>query len=165
MTPDLSTLRQAATAAKAADAKAERIANLSDDDGFTAQSYADAIACARACRAKLRDVCSPDVVLSLLSAVEDKATSLQPVRWALNPEADHNQRHHIEQREQRDGSVRYVIAAPFSEVMNRKGYWEWEPQPSSRTDEFIKATRFATLDEAVAVYRASLTPTASRHER
>lgn len=36
-----------------------------------------------------------------------------------------------------------------SSVLNRSGEWEWEPQPSSRTDEFIADTRFP-LDEAIA---------------
>ena len=34
-------------------------------------------------------------------------------------------------------------------VLNKSGEWEWEPQPSSRTDEFISDTRFS-LDEAIA---------------
>lgn len=36
-----------------------------------------------------------------------------------------------------------------SSVLNTNGEWEWEPMPSSRTDEFIAATRFS-LDEALA---------------
>lgn len=36
-----------------------------------------------------------------------------------------------------------------SSVLNKNGEWEWEPQPSSRTDEFIAETRFS-LDEAIA---------------
>src|SRR5690606_33110033 len=34
-------------------------------------------------------------------------------------------------------------------VLNKSGEWEWEPQPSSRTDKFISDTRFS-LDEAIA---------------
>ncbi|WP_315921525.1 hypothetical protein [Mesorhizobium sp. SP-1A] len=36
-----------------------------------------------------------------------------------------------------------------SSVLNKNGEWEWEPQPSSRTDEFIASSRFS-LDEALA---------------
>lgn len=36
-----------------------------------------------------------------------------------------------------------------SSVLNKSGEWEWEPQPSSRTDEFIADMRFS-LDEAIA---------------
>lgn len=32
--------------------------------------------------------------------------------------------------------------------LNKDGEWEYEPQPSSRDDEFFDRCRFATLDEA-----------------
>ncbi len=32
--------------------------------------------------------------------------------------------------------------------LTHKGRWEWEPQPSSRTDAFKKRCRFDTFDEA-----------------
>lgn len=35
----------------------------------------------------------------------------------------------------------------FDSVLNADGVWEWEPQPSSRGDEFIARTRFSR-DEA-----------------
>jgi hypothetical protein len=35
-----------------------------------------------------------------------------------------------------------------NEVLTRSGQWKWEPQPSSRTDKFISATRFP-LPEAI----------------
>lgn len=34
-----------------------------------------------------------------------------------------------------------------SNVLNRDLVWEWEPMPSSRTEEFIASTRFS-LEEA-----------------
>ena len=37
--------------------------------------------------------------------------------------------------------------------LTRGRTWVWEPQPSSRTDAFIKKTRFATKEEAHAVYQ------------
>ena len=33
-------------------------------------------------------------------------------------------------------------------VLNKNGEWEWEPQPSSRDDDFINRTRFDTAQEA-----------------
>lgn len=33
-------------------------------------------------------------------------------------------------------------------VLTRRGQWEYEPSPSSRTDAFLKRTRFATAQEA-----------------
>ena len=54
---------------------------------------------------------------------------------------------YVEQRAQRDGSILWCIVTSFSEVFNRDLQWEWEPMPSSRTDEFIARTRF-TFEEA-----------------
>ena len=38
------------------------------------------------------------------------------------------------------------------EVLNREGKWEWEPQPSSRDEDFLARCRFASLEEAVKAY-------------
>ena len=40
-----------------------------------------------------------------------------------------------------------VVDAIF--VLNREGEWEYEPQPSNRSDEFLARTRFATAQEAL----------------
>ena len=36
--------------------------------------------------------------------------------------------------------------------LNHDGNWEYEPLPSSRTDEFFARCRFATADEALAAW-------------
>ena len=36
------------------------------------------------------------------------------------------------------------------ECLNKSGEWEWEPQPSSRDDDFLARCRFATHQEAIA---------------
>jgi hypothetical protein len=33
-------------------------------------------------------------------------------------------------------------------VLNKEGEWEWEPQPSSRDDDFFKRCRFDSAEEA-----------------
>ncbi len=33
--------------------------------------------------------------------------------------------------------------------LNKKNKWEWEPQPSSRTDAFYKRCRFDSFEDAV----------------
>lgn len=33
--------------------------------------------------------------------------------------------------------------------LSKEGGWEWEPIPSSRTDEFFARCRYATRDEAI----------------
>jgi hypothetical protein len=37
--------------------------------------------------------------------------------------------------------------------LNKSGGWEWEPQPSSRDDEFYARCRWATAEEALAFWR------------
>ena len=53
---------------------------------------------------------------------------------------------------QREGPDLYAVRAEGS-CLNKEGHWEWEPQPSSRDDEFIARCRFATYDEALEVYK------------
>lgn len=49
---------------------------------------------------------------------------------------------------QRDSKSLWAVSIGQT-CLNMFGEWEYEPQPSSRTDEFIERTRFATLEEAV----------------
>jgi hypothetical protein len=54
-----------------------------------------------------------------------------------------------------DGVDRWC-AKWMGRVATRDGEWEYEPNPSSRTDDFIKDTRFATVEEAArAAMRAA----------
>ena len=52
----------------------------------------------------------------------------------------------IEARDQMDGSRKWVLKM-HEWVLGKDGEFIWEPTPSSRTDEFIKNTRFDTPDE------------------
>lgn len=50
------------------------------------------------------------------------------------------------------GTTGWVIS-DGSSVMNEMGDFEYEPFPSSRTDEFIARTRFATPEAALEHFR------------
>ncbi len=47
----------------------------------------------------------------------------------------------------RDSMLKWCIREG-GECLRRDGEWEYEPQPSSRTDEFIAATRWPSAEEA-----------------
>jgi hypothetical protein len=53
------------------------------------------------------------------------------------------------------GHDRWAITDRFGNVMLRTGEWVYEPMPSSRTEEFIAATRFP-LDEAFEIVGAPI---------
>lgn len=58
----------------------------------------------------------------------------------------------IEERGQRDGSVRWVVNdAGF--VLNARREWEYEPLPSSRGDDFIARTRFFSPGAALFILK------------
>jgi hypothetical protein len=57
----------------------------------------------------------------------------------------------IESREQRDGSVKWVLCNDIY-VLSKDGYFEYEPLPSSRTDKYLKATRYEDKDELLNFY-------------
>lgn len=56
----------------------------------------------------------------------------------------------ISARDQTDGSRLWVVQMETSNgwVLGKDGEWYYEPNPSSRSDEFIKLTRFNSPDEA-----------------
>ena len=66
----------------------------------------------------------------------------------------HNWPSALEIREslQSGGIIKWRITrygtADYPYVLNKSGVWEWEPQPSSRTDAFLERCRFDTLEEA-----------------
>lgn len=60
----------------------------------------------------------------------------------------------IERTSQMDGSYLWK-AKRGSDCLNKSGEWEYEPQPSSRDDEFMTRCRFATANEAIAAARAA----------
>ena len=59
----------------------------------------------------------------------------------------------IKEREQIDGSIKWVVYKDGS-VMTKEapGYFISEPFPSNRTEEFVKNTRFDTKEEAYDFY-------------
>lgn len=52
-----------------------------------------------------------------------------------------------------DGSIKWAVRKG-SEVLNKKGKWEYEPIPSSRTDKFLERTRFDSLESAIEAFEA-----------
>lgn len=52
----------------------------------------------------------------------------------------------------------------FGQVLNSSGEWEYEPQPSNRTDEFIKRTRF-DLKTAVKLGTVAFEALAGEYDR
>lgn len=51
---------------------------------------------------------------------------------------------------QPDGSTRWAIRSGGRDILGQDGEWTFEPNPSSRTDEFYQNYRFDTLPEALA---------------
>lgn len=43
---------------------------------------------------------------------------------------------------------RWAVTSGFGQVLNKSGMWEWEPNPSSREEEFIERTRYETAEDA-----------------
>jgi len=63
----------------------------------------------------------------------------------------------------RKGSVSYAVRQQGA-CMNAKGEWEFEPIPSSRTDEWLKEFRFSSWEDAAkAVERCVKTPLGRFH--
>lgn len=67
---------------------------------------------------------------------------------------DQRSRHYfIEATDQRDpNNIRWAIRDDLRNVLGRDLEWEYEPFPSSRTDEFLARTRY-NFSEAVDVVR------------
>jgi len=51
------------------------------------------------------------------------------------------------------GSTGWAVVSDTGYVLNRDRDWEYEPAPSSRTDDFIRRTRFASSDDALAFFK------------
>ena len=72
------------------------------------------------------------------------------IAWELVPETSQCAGDEI-RLERRDGfSGRRWTVAQRGYVLNKNGEWEWEPQPSSRTDEWLETVRWSTPEEACA---------------
>ena len=58
----------------------------------------------------------------------------------------------LERMKQMDGSDLWAIRERGA-VLNKKGQWEFEPIPSSRTSAFFKRCRFKSAEQAVKFWR------------
>lgn len=54
---------------------------------------------------------------------------------------------------QRKGADKWAIYNRGA-VLSKDGDWEYEPTPSSRTDEYLQRCRFDSMQEALAFYRS-----------
>lgn len=62
----------------------------------------------------------------------------------------------VDARKQRDGPTLWVIIDDIRNVWNKLGEWEYEPQPSSRDDEFIARTRWPDARTAIIESRRAI---------
>lgn len=72
-----------------------------------------------------------------------------PVKWingSANPIIGSPEIHRVSQI---DGPDRFAVRHA-SCCLNKKGKWEYEPIPSSRTKNFFKRCRFDSFEDAVA---------------
>jgi hypothetical protein len=86
---------------------------------------------------------------ALLEKINEEATNKEWLDRATRFVIEKNGRTEtvIEMREQYEGPPKWVVKRD-GYVMNKKGEFEYEPIPSSRTSKFINATRFKSYDEA-----------------
>ncbi len=62
----------------------------------------------------------------------------------------------LEIREQIKGPDLWCIKMSGDWCLTKDLQWEWEPMPSSRSDEFIRRTRFASRCEALIALKTAL---------
>lgn len=55
----------------------------------------------------------------------------------------------VERSMQRDGSYLWAVRDGFKKCLSKNGEWDYEPFPSSRTDEWLAAHRFTSASEAI----------------
>lgn len=74
--------------------------------------------------------------------------SFQSIAWQWNP-SEHPELEpiKIETAKQMDGSTKFAVRHAGA-CLNKSGQWEFEPMPSSRTDEFFERCRYDTWDDA-----------------
>lgn len=73
--------------------------------------------------------------------------------WLVPPQLDNAgcETVTLEKVLQRDGRFLYAIRKRGF-VLNKRGRWEYEPNPSSRTDAFLQRCRFKTVPAALAAW-------------
>lgn len=72
--------------------------------------------------------------------------------WLVRPEAHDLCGVTIDRLPQREGPDLYAVHWRGHDL-SACGEWGWRPIPSSRTDEWLTAHRFRSLDEAFAAWR------------
>jgi hypothetical protein len=50
----------------------------------------------------------------------------------------------------RQGPILWAVTDGNDLCLTRRGHWVWEPQPSSRTEAFIRRCRWTSFEEALA---------------
>lgn len=59
----------------------------------------------------------------------------------------------VSARRQKDGTLKWVVEEIGTVMDKNTGKFEYEPMPSSRTDEFKERTRFDSAEEAHRTYK------------
>jgi len=59
----------------------------------------------------------------------------------------------ISARRQKDKTIKWVVEEIGTVMDKNTGKFEYEPMPSSRTDEFLERTRFDSAEEAHNAYK------------
>lgn len=60
---------------------------------------------------------------------------------------------YVEWRGRRSGQgpIQWAVTNGAGDCLNKRGHWEHEPQPSSRTDAFLRRTRWESFHDALCV--------------
>lgn len=56
----------------------------------------------------------------------------------------------------REGVIRWALRDRSRNCFNKEGEWEYEPQPSSRADDFYARCRWDTVEEAYEAWKTHL---------
>lgn len=86
-------------------------------------------------------------------AAERDREDAKPTRYTVGSVEDAMSAHLAIQVEYA-GKGRWAVRRA-SECLSRNGEWEWEPQPSSRTDEWLTEFRFTSHTDAIRAARAA----------
>jgi hypothetical protein len=78
-------------------------------------------------------------------------TEWVPTRWRIKNDTTGRSVEIQERLSAKIPESRYVVFSG-GEVLNSDGEWEWEPMPSSRTEEFIGRTRCPSFEAAAIRY-------------
>ena len=76
--------------------------------------------------------------------INEQNYPLTPIVFAVTEEIA------IERVKSRDGQYRWAVRRN-GECLSRKLEWDYEPFPSSRTDEWLRLNRFDSVEEAHAL--------------